>query len=351
MSERTEEPTPKRLDEARAKGQIAACRDAVSVGAMGAGLAALWATRSELDHAFRALWTDAVRAASEGPEAVPLAGALLHAGSLAMRALVPPLAAAAAVAALLGALFAGFLFSPAAALPKLERIDPVGALGKFAKLSTWVEPLVKTLAGLLVSYLALRALVPLVGDSVRATGARPAVFTALTGEALRAVAGRALMLCVGWAAVDVLYRQWQHKEQLRMTREEVTREHKESEGDPHAKSAREELRHELMNEAALDAVRKASFVVTNPTHYAVALAWDEETMEAPELLAKGHDALAKRMIEEARRAGVPVLRNAPLARSLHELELREPVPEALFDAVAAVVAFLADGGDPDAFDP
>lgn len=89
-----------------------------------------------------------------------------------------------------------------------------------------------------------------------------------------------------------------------------------------------------MNEAALDAVRKASFVVTNPAHYAVALAWDEETMEAPELLAKGRDGLARRMMEESARGGSGAAQRAPRAVAARELELREPVPEALFDAVA-----------------
>src|SRR5262249_1472165 len=95
-----------------------------------------------------------------------------------------------------------------------------------------------------------------------------------------------------------------------------------------------------------DRVRNASFVVTNPTHCAVALAWDNERMDAPELVAKGEGDLAHRIIAEAVRTGVPVLRDAPLARSLHELEVGDPIPEGLSDAVAAVVSYLADGRDP-----
>src|SRR5262249_47153761 len=87
-----------------------------------------------------------------------------------------------------------------------------------------------------------------------------------------------------------------------------------------------------------------SFVVTNPTHYAVALAWDEETMEAPELIAKGEGDLARRIMAEAHRHGIAVLRDAPLARSLHELEIGDEIPEALYEAVAAVAGFLGGGG-------
>jgi flagellar biosynthesis protein FlhB len=162
---------------------------------------------------------------------------------------------------------------------------------------------------------------------------------------------RILVAAVLIAGLDVLYRRLQHARDLRMSKEDVKREHKESEGDPHTKSARAKLHRELLAEATLDRVKKASFVVTNPTHYAVALAWDQETMQAPELVAKGEGEFARRIIAEAHRAGVAVLRDAPLARSLHELaEVGDAIPEHLYEAVAAVVSFLADGHDPEAYE-
>jgi flagellar biosynthesis protein FlhB len=134
-----------------------------------------------------------------------------------------------------------------------------------------------------------------------------------------------------------------------MTRDEVRREQRESEGDPHARSARDRLHREMLNEATLARVAKASFIVTNPTHYAVALEWDDDTMEAPQVLARGEGLIAQRIIAEARRHGIPVLRDAPLARSLHELEPGAEIPEALFEAVAAVVNYLAAGEEPDRY--
>lgn len=123
-----------------------------------------------------------------------------------------------------------------------------------------------------------------------------------------------------------------------MTRDEVKREHKESEGDPHVKGERQRLHRELLEHQVLESVRTADVLVVNPTHIAVALRFDAESeQEAPEVVAKGVDHLARRMIEVATEAGVPVLRDIPLARSLHGLDLGEEVPEALYDAVAAVL--------------
>jgi flagellar biosynthesis protein FlhB len=349
MSDRSEPASPKRIREARERGQVGTSREAVSVAALLAGLGALWATRQSVLDAFRVLLATAVRAAST-PGTPAVTGSLAQAGSLALGAIVPPLVAAAAAATLVGALLTGFLIAPAAALPKLERLDPSQALARYTKPRTYVEPLLQLLKGaalLWFGWSAARALLPTILASPRLSSASAAT---VLGELLRTIATRIAAAAALLAGLDALYRRWQQAQDLRMSKDEVKRENKESEGDPHTRQAREELRREILADAAVHNVRKASFVVTNPTHYAVALAWDEETMDAPSMVAKGEGALARRIIEEAHRAGIPVLRNAPLARSLHELEVGDEIPEALYDAVAAVVGYLAEGRDPAAFE-
>lgn len=349
MSEPTEEASPKRIREARERGQVATSRDAVATAALLAALGALWATRVQLLDAFRMALALAVRAA--GAQGHPsVAGVLVQASTSVLGVLLAPIAAGAAAATLVGALLSGFLFAPAAALPRLDRLDPVGALKRYAKPRTYVEPLMQFAKGCVLLYLgwsAARAVLPWILGSPRAA---PRDFPVLLGETLRTVVFRMMAAAVAFAGLDVLYRRWQYARDLRMTKEEVKREHKESEGDPHTKAERERLHREMLAEATLHNVRKASFVITNPTHYAVALAWDEEAMDAPCLVAKGEGEFARRIVEEARRAGVPVLRDAPLARSLHELEIGDEIPESLYEAVAAVVSYLAEGHDPDRYE-
>ncbi len=348
MSEPTEEASPKRVEQARARGQVAQSRDAVSTAALLAGLGGAWATRAQLSHAFGVLLQLPVRAAA-GERATAPSAALDAAGVMTLRASAPALLAAAGAALLVGLLLTGFLFAPSAALPQLERLDVFAALQRYAKPRTYVDPLLALLKGVLLlafGYSAARAMLP---SMLAATRTTPSIGAHLLGEVLYAIALRMIVALAVLAGLDVVYRRWQHAQDQRMTKDDVKREHKESEGDPHAKQARDRLHREILAEASLDRVKTASFVVTNPTHYAVALSWDEETMDAPELIAKGEGDMARRIIDEARRHGIAVLRDAPLARSLHELELGDHIPEALYEAVAAVVGFLADGGEPDRY--
>jgi type III secretion protein U len=354
MSDKTEEASPKRLQDARARGNVPQSREAVSTAAMAAGLAALGASASAIEQGFHRGFSVALAAArAPSPSRAPstLGSALARAADEGLVTTGLALGAAAGAAGLTGALLVGFLFAPRAAAPSLERLDPGQFLARLAKPRTYVEPAVAlakaaVLVGL--AWAGARALIPLWRQAPGGgVGALPALAEATVRRPLSIVLGAA----AGFAALDVLYRRWQHARDLRMSKDELQREHKESEGDPHARHARERLHKELLSEATLHNVRKARFVVTNPTHYAVALGWDEETMEAPQLLAKGEGELARRIIAEAHRQGIPVLRDAPLARSLHASEIGDEIPEALYEGVAAIVRFLTDGGEADRYDP
>lgn len=348
MSEPTEEASPKRVEQARERGQVAQSRDAVSTAALLAGLGGAWAARNDLSTAFRALLEFPLRAAA-GERATSPAVALDVAAVMVLRASAPALLAAAGASVLVGLLLTGFLFAPSAALPKLERLDVFAAFQRYARPRTYVDPLLAMLEGMLLiglGYSTARGLLPAMLGAARLS---VPVAAHVLGEVLYAMASRLIVALAIFAGLDVVYRRWQNARDQRMTKDDVKREQRESEGDPHARQARDRLHREILAEASLDRVKNASFVVTNPTHFAVALSWDEETMDAPELIAKGEGDLARRIIEEARRHGIAVLRDAPLARSLHELDLGDRIPEALYEAVAAVVGFLADGGTPDTY--
>ncbi len=352
MSDKTEEASPKRLEDAREKGQTPQSRDAVAAASLAAGLSALGATAGSIDEAFRGSLAIAIRAASTpSSQHISVAPAMQRSLESVLVTAAPALAASVMGAAAVGALLAGFLFAPMAAIPSLDRLDPSKVIDRFTKPRTYVEPIVALAKGALLIYLGYSAAKTILPTWVPSARATPLQLRALFEATLRTTLTRTLAVAVGFAAIDVLYRRWQFAEDNKMSKDEVKREHKESEGDPHAKHERERLHKEMLEEATVHAVRKAQFVVTNPTHYAVALGWDEENMAAPQLVAKGEGALARRIIEEAHREGIPVLRDAPLARSLHEHDIGEEIPEALYDAVAAIVRFLTEGGDPDRYDP
>lgn len=347
--DKSEDASPKRLEDARQKGQVAQSKEAVSIASLSLGLLGLSAGASSIKDAFDLAIQHACRAAAH-PESPQIAGSLSTIAGQMLLAIAYSLGAAVMGATAVGALLTGFLFAPMAAMPSLDKLNPAQALQRYFKPRTYVEPLVAFAKGTLLIYLGFVGAKSMLGVWAAASRARAPAVLVLFDTTLRAVLQRMLGLAVALALADVLYRRWQHAQDMKMSKEEVKREYKESEGDPHAKHERERMHKELAQEATLNSVRTAQFVVTNPTHYAVALAWDEDAMAAPQMVAKGEGAFARKIIEEAHRAGVPVLRDPPLARSLHEMEVGDEIPELMYESVAAIVRYLVEGNDPDTYE-
>lgn len=159
-----------------------------------------------------------------------------------------------------------------------------------------------------------------------------------------------LMFSIGWkfgfllvlvGLLDFAYEKWQYEESLKMTKQEVKDEYRQSEGNPEAKGAMKRRQREFARRRMMAAVPKATVVVTNPTHFAIALEWDELKMEAPVVTAKGADLIAKRIREIAQEHGVPIMENPPLARTLYaKVELDQSIPPNLYAGVAQVIAFV-----------
>jgi flagellar biosynthesis protein FlhB len=150
---------------------------------------------------------------------------------------------------------------------------------------------------------------------------------------------------------DFLWQRHRFMKDMRMTREEVKREYKEQEGDPHHKQERMRLHKELLQQRMLNAVRKADFVVVNPDHIAVAIRYDKDSQEAPVVVAKGERILAQKIKEIARESGVPIFRDVSLARALRDVEEGDEIPEALYEAVAEILRVVYGGSSPAAPPP
>jgi flagellar biosynthesis protein FlhB len=193
------------------------------------------------------------------------------------------------------------------------------------------------LFGAAVAWFAYSALHDHAGDIARTAGRLPEAASVAAVIAL-AVVKRAAILGVFLAVLDVVVTRRSWRKKLMMSKTDVKREHKESEGDPQVKAARERAHHEMLAAATIANVQKASVVIVNPVHIACALRYDEEDGdEAPVVLASGHGDLAARIVDAARAYGVPILQDIPLARALVELEVGSPIPEALYEAVAEIL--------------
>jgi len=340
--EKTEEPTPKKLRDAREKGQVAQSRDATSTAlliVLFAYIAAMWKPAlARLKAEF-----DLIPRLYERPLQEALS-VLLTAVASDVAAILGPLL----ILVVLTAVMAGFLqVGPVLALeqvkPSLDKINPMAALKKTFSLKNLIEfakAILKTLfLGALV-YLLIRSSIPVL---VQVPYGGRAATVAVLGQLLLQMAIYTVLAFLVVAAADVLLQRYLQKKQLRMTKDEVKREYKENEGDPHIKSKRKQLHRELLQGGMVERSRKATVLVTNPTHLAIALRYEENETPLPVIIAMGEGILALRMIETAVAENIPVLENIPLAHDLIDRgTLDQAIPSELIAPVAEVLRWVRE---------
>jgi len=338
VTARTEQPTPKRLREARQRGEIAVSREVTGLGALAGGTLALAATAPASATRLAAHVRAVLGAPLAGDALEPPAAALARAAGLMAMTLAAPVAGAVVGALAAGLLQTRGLFAPGAVRLRGERLHPARNLARLASPAA--------LGGVLLSLLKATVALGIAAGALRTTAAALAGLPRLDAPALLAALPRLLaplvlrlaLLLACFAAADLLLVRARHSKSLRMTKDEVRREHREDEGDPLHRAERRR-RHRALLEAA--PVSRATCVVVNPTHLAIALRHDRASGGAPVVIAKGAGAEAARIRAEARRAAVPVVRDVPLARALWRLaDLGEEIPEELYEAAAAVLVHV-----------
>lgn len=341
-SQKTEEPTPKKLREAREKGEVARSQE-VNHWFI---ILAFATTVGLLAPIFLAQLGRAMLPFLEQPHQIVLGGdsaRLVLADLLwdVAKALALPFAATIAAALAANALQGGILVSAESLKPKLEKLSPLAgakrlfgqrALVEFAK-GVLKLSLVGTIITLLVmprwqTYMDLPEL------SIEQ------LLLLLRQEALRVLIG-VLAAMTAIAGADYMFQRFKTMQKLRMSRQEVKDEMRQSEGDPMIKARLRQLRQERARQRMMAAVPGADVVVTNPTHFAVALKYEGEVMNAPRVVAKGVDFMAQKIREVARENGVPLVENRPLARALYDgVEIDQEVPPAHYKAVAEVIGYV-----------
>jgi flagellar biosynthetic protein FlhB len=340
--ERTESPSQKRLDDAREKGQVPRSRDLTAAAVVLAGGLGLYAMGSLVGGRMLALMHDGLSVTrNEALDSGRMVLQFEHGAAQGLIAAAPVLGVLLAAALVAPLAIGGWNFSARALVPDFSRLDPIAGFGRVFSLRGVIE-LLKALARFVVVGLVAVLVLRRQFHSFTALGIEPV--RAATGHAL-AMCGTALIALGGAlgaiALIDAPLALWQHHKSLRMSREELREEHKDAEGSPEIKSRVRRAQQALARRRMMQEVPKADVVVMNPTHYAVALRYDEQRMRAPVVVAKGRDLIALRIRELATEHHVPTIEAPPLARALHaSCELGDEIPARLYAAVAKVLTYV-----------
>lgn len=340
--ERTEQATDKRLRDARSRGEIARSRELTTMMLlMGTGAIMLLAGESMgrgLTSTMKEMFTLSTR---EALSTMSLPEVFMGALGDALMTVLPLIAAAFAIALLAPAAIGGWAWSSEALGVKWERLDPLKGFGRMFSTNSLVE-LGKALLKLVLFTVVLLAL--LWNWAAQIVGLDHADARAGLLEALHLVSRSFLVLAavtIVIAMVDVPWQLHSHARRLRMTRQEVREEHKETEGSPEIKGKIRRMQLEVAARRMMEEVPKADVIVTNPTHFAVALRYDAKTNVAPLVVAKGADEVAQQIIRIGAHHGVMTFSAPPLARAIfHSTKVGSEIPAGLYVAVARVLAYV-----------
>ena len=336
---KTEKPTPRRRQKAREQGQVARSRDlsgtlAVS-GVVGLiawqGYSGIEAWRNLLRHTFEF---------SSGDPLTPAAPLLIWTGWTVARCAAPVMAVAWTLALLGGVAQGGLVFAPEALAPKIGRLSPAQKLSQMFSL-TGLSGLLKSLLPFAaIGYVGFAAIREHWIAIVIASNTGLVRFSHFLLTVIFEVTWKSALVLLVWAVVDY-FLTWRKSEgDLRMSREELRQESKDTDGNPQIKMRIRRLQRQMRKQLMLRETEKATVVVTNPTHFAVAIYYEMD-MGAPVVVAKGRNLLAQKMKQIARWKDIPVLENPPLAQALYKtVEVGQSIPAKLYTAVAEVLAFV-----------
>jgi flagellar biosynthetic protein FlhB len=343
-SEKTEKPTDKRLREARRKGQVARSQDLSSAVLLVTAVTVFALAGVQSWRLLANFMRDGITSAAafKGDVQQELAIGALWSGLQTMAWTLTPLFAALFIVALLVGFFqVGPVFSFQTVKPDLNKLNPAeGFKQKFLKARPYLE-LVKTVLKMSIAATVIAAVI---------WSSRADILRLSSQNASQSASFVSMMIFqIGWKVAiaflligigDRFLQKFLHLKEMKMTKQEVREEYKETEGNPLIKSARRRIHLEILQQAMMAAVKKADVVVVNPTHVAVALQYERAKMDAPTVVAKGAELMAAQIREIAKDANVPMIRDVALARSLYELEVDSFIPEELYEAVAEVLRWV-----------
>lgn len=339
--ERTEEATAKRRQDFREKGQVAQSKEVATAALLTMSLflwgfyaSSFWA---DLENIYTSLLRMMANFQVTPVTVVSLAWEM---GAVMAKMLWPIFLLPMVVGFLSSFLQVGPLFSTKVFQPELSKFDPIKGMAKFVSKRSAVE-LVKSLAKIiLIGFIAYKTVANEFDTALTLSFLDLNQTLIFLGNVAFLVLAKTCGIMIALAAIDFMFSRFEMEQKMRMTKQEIKEEFKETEGDPQLKARVRSVQQEMARKRMMAEVPTADVIVTNPTHLSVAISYQRSDMDAPKIVAKGADHLAFRIREIAREYQVPIIENKPVARALYKQEVGEEIPEEMFTAVAELLAYV-----------
>ena len=342
FQERTEKATPKRREEARKKGQVAKSRELSSVAVLLTGIFTLFWGSAYFYHNMTGILRHYLgQAAAHAISVDTMPGIGLFAMRQLSVTLLPLFFTLVVVAVLSNYLQVGSLLSFEAIIPKFSKLNPLEGLKRLFSAQAFMEFAKSIFKLVVVGWIAWDTMGAEMENLPALIHKSPGTILNYVGHVSFTLFWKVCLVMIFLAILDFMFQKWEFEKNLKMTKQEVKEEHKQTEGDPHVKARIRAIQREMAQKRMMAEVPEADVVITNPTHLAVALRYDSSRMAAPLVVAKGAGHMAEQIRRIARENSIPVIENKPLAQSLYRVvEVGMSIPETLYQAVAQVLAHV-----------
>ncbi|MDD7805078.1 MAG: type III secretion system export apparatus subunit SctU [Endozoicomonas sp. (ex Botrylloides leachii)] len=338
-AEKTEEPTPKKLRDARKKGQVAKSKEVSGTFGLIAVLITLWIMGSMLMESIEQMLLFPAKVYNENFDfalKVVVTGILDE-----FIFLLLPLVLVAMFSAIIGnAMQFGLLFSSESIKPDIKKIDPIQGAKKIFSMKNLVEFFKSIFKIIFLSFVVYYVISTSMKDMVNIPYCGSKCILPVAGEVMKQLLLYSVAAFIAIAVLDYLFERHNFMKQQRMTKDEVKREYKEMEGSPEIKSKRKEIHQEILNSA--DNTKKSDVVIKNPTHLAIGLHYRQKSTPLPVIMVKGRGAHARFIVKVAEKEGIPVLENVPLAHALFDVDIAAYIPSELIEPVAEVFRWVQE---------
>ncbi len=341
--EKTEKATPKRRRDERKKGNVFVSKDAVTAVSLIVSFYALKAFAPTIFSSVREALLKYVDMASTKEEFVmsDIIQVFIDLGLVFIKSAMPMLLVSMAVAIVVTMAQTRLLFTMQACKPKFNRLNPLNGIKKMFSVRGLVELLKSLLKIIVLLYVVYTCLVDKIITLPQLMDTNPMSYFSVAGDIIMDVVLTAGIAFVFLAAADYGYQWWEYEKNLKMSKQEIKDEYKQTEGNPQIKGRIRNIQQQRARQRMMQNVPEADVVIRNPTHFAVALKFDRDKDRAPKVIAKGMDSLALKIVEVAEQNDVYVTEDRPLARALYDaVDVGEEIPEEFYKAIAKILAFV-----------
>ncbi len=339
--ERTEAPSAKRRQEFRDKGQVAQSKE-VNTAALLSILLIFWIFYmptfwNGLNNFLISIWHSSADVIVSPSNIMPLSIYILQQ----MAFLLAPLFLLVMLIGFFSSFFQiGWLFTTEPLVPDLSKFDIIKGIGRFFSTRSLLEIVKSSLKVALIGWIAYSTVLDKFNEALVLVDTPAITIIGYIGKTAALILMKVCALLIILAIIDFLFVRWEMEEKMKMTKQELKEEFKETEGDPFVKQQIRAIQHQMARKRMMAEVPKADVVITNPTHISVAIRYTPKKMDAPIVVAKGAGHVAMRIREIAREHHIPLVENPPVARLLHKLDLGTAIPEEMFKAVAEILAYV-----------